>query len=435
MKNSVIAIIGRPNVGKSTLFNRMVGKNYSIVSEIEGVTRDRVIQSFNWANKDYNIIDTGGFNDKSKDVMNQEINLQSVVAQQQSDLILLVMDIRKEITSNDRELSQMVLKSGKPYIFVLNKVDTNKVEFEKNKFYELGLSEPVLVSAQTGYNMVNLLEAIESSTIKTSDFKEKYDFSIAVIGMPNVGKSSFVNRILNKRQNIVTDIAGTTRDSINSYFKYYNKTIKLIDTAGLRKISKIKESIEYYSLVRTNRSVDYCDIALLIIDGDKGFDNQDRDIARMVIDKGKGMVVVFNKWDLIEKDTHTINEYKKNIINMYPAISNYPIIFTSVKTNKRVQDILRASLSIYKKSNTKINTNQLNLWLNKILTKNPPPSVKGKNLKVKFISQIRNKPPLFVLFANHPNLFPVSYKRYIENQLRLKFDLQGLSLKISFRKK
>ena len=206
LQQPVIAIIGRPNVGKSTLFNRMVGKNYSIVSEVEGVTRDRVVQSFSWANKDYSIIDTGGFNDKSKDVMNQEINLQSAVAQEQSDLILLVMDIRKEITSNDRELSRMVLKSGKPYIFVLNKVDSNKVEFEKNKFYELGLTEPVLVSAQTGYNMVTLLEAIEGSTIKTSDFKEKYDFSIAVIGMPNVGKSSFVNRILNKRQNIVTDI-------------------------------------------------------------------------------------------------------------------------------------------------------------------------------------------------------------------------------------
>ena len=435
MKNSVISIIGRPNVGKSTLFNRIVGKNHAIVSKVEGVTRDRIMQSFSWAGKKYDIIDTGGFNENSKDLMSQEINMQSSIAQEQSDLILLVMDVRKEITSNDRELSQMVIRSGKPYIFVLNKVDNNTIESEKNKFYELGLLEPILVSAQTGYNVGDLLDQIVSLIKEKTEISQNYDFSVAVIGMPNVGKSSFVNKILNRKQNIVTNIAGTTRDSIDSYLKYYSKTIRMIDTAGLRKSSKIKDEIEYYSSVRTERSIDECDIAIVMIDGNKGFDNQDRDIVRMVIDKGKGMLLIINKWDLIVKDSHTMNNYIKNLLHAYPSISHYPIIFTSIKENKRVQDVLLSCLRVYKDRIKKISTNQLNLWLNKIVNQNPPPSVKGKHLKIKFVSQIRVAPPLFVFFANHPQLFPVSYKRYLENQIRLEFDLKGVSIKISFRKK
>jgi len=301
MKKITISIIGRPNVGKSTLFNRIIGKKKSIVSDIKGVTRDRVSGRFNWLNRDYGIIDTGGFIHNSKDLINKEVNIQSNIAQNESDLILLVMDSKEDITANDRELAQIVLRSGKPYIFVLNKVDQSSKELNKNKFYELGLKEPILVSAQTGYNTGDLLDEIASLMPTSEEEPSPCDYSIAVIGMPNVGKSSFVNKILNKKLSIVTDIAGTTRDSVDSFFKYYNKTIRLIDTAGLRKKSKISEEIEFYSLIRTEKSLDEADIAIVITDASLGFRKQDRDIIRMVIDQGKGMVLVVNKWDLIKK--------------------------------------------------------------------------------------------------------------------------------------
>ncbi len=435
MKKSTIAILGRPNVGKSTLFNRIVGKTHSIVSPVEGVTRDRISDSFNWRGEDYNIIDTGGFIHNSKQTINKEVNLQSSLAHDTSDLILFLMDSRSDITANDRELAQKIIRSGKPYIFVLNKIDTQALESNKDKFYELGLEEPVLVSAQTGYNIGNLLDVIVSKLPGNKSGNDLYDFSIAVIGMPNVGKSSFVNRILNKKQSIVTNIAGTTRDSVDSYFRYFNKTIKLIDTAGLRKKTKIKEDIEFYSLLRTNRSIDDCDVSVVIIDAIQGFGNQDRDIVRMIIDKGKGMVLVVNKWDLIEKDSKTMNNYLKEIIHNYPSIEHYPIIFTSVLENKRIQDVLSECLRVYDERGRKIKTNELNNWLNKILSINPPPAVKGKHLKIKYISQVRNHPPLFTFFTNHPNLFPISYKRYLENQLRQTFGFDGVSLKISFRQK
>ena len=295
MKNSTIAVIGRPNVGKSTLFNRIVGKTHSIVSPVEGVTRDRVSDSFIWNGRQYTIIDTGGFIHNSKDIIGKEVNIQSNIAQDEADLILFLVDSRSDITANDRELSQMIIRSGKPYIFVLNKIDTKILEINKDKFYELGLDEPVLVSAQTGYNVGDLLDAICLKLPNNNTDNESFDFSIAVIGMPNVGKSSFVNKILNKKKSIVTNIAGTTRDSIDSYFKYFNNTIRLIDTAGLRKKTKIIEDIEFYSLIRTERSIDDCDISIVILDAKEGLRNQDQDIIRMVIDKGKAMIIVVNK--------------------------------------------------------------------------------------------------------------------------------------------
>ena len=435
MKKKLISIIGRPNVGKSTLFNRIIGKKKSIVSDIKGVTRDRIRGSFNWLNREYDIIDTGGFIHNSKDLINKEVNIQSDIAQNESDLILLVMDSREDVTANDRELAQIVLRLGKPYIFVLNKVDQSSKELNKNKFYELGLKEPILVSAQTGYNTGDLLDEIASLAPTSKEGQSPCDYSIAVIGMPNVGKSSFVNKILNKKLSIVTDIAGTTRDSVDSFFKYYNKTIRLIDTAGLRKKSKINEEIEFYSLIRTERSLDEADIAIVITDASLGFRKQDRDIVRMVIDQGKGMVLVVNKWDLIEKDKDSINNYINEIVFQYPSIVHYPIIFTSISENKRVQKVLEESSNVYKQRNKKIKTNQLNLWLEKILQINPPPAVKGKYLKIKYLFQIRVAPPLFIFFTNHPDLFPVQYKRYLENQLRLEFGFKGVSIKISFRAK
>ena len=435
MKKMLISIIGRPNVGKSTLFNRIIGKKHAIVSAIEGVTRDRVRGTFDWINKEYDIVDTGGFVHNSKDLMNKEINIQSSVAQNEADLILLIMDIREEITSNDRELSQMVLRSGKPYIFVLNKVDQLKKEINKNKFYELGLKDPMLVSAQTGYNIGDLLDQVIKLMPSRKQEQDSYDYSIAVVGMPNVGKSSFVNKVLNTQLSTVTNIAGTTRDSIDSFFQYYNTAIRLIDTAGLRKKSKINEDIEFYSLIRTKKALEESDVAIVITDSILGFRKQDRDIVRMVIDEGKGMVLVVNKWDLIDKDTDSMKNYLKKIVSQYPSIVHYPIIFTSITENKRVQSVVSESLKVCKERRKKIKTKALNVWLDKILKQNPPPSVKGKHLKIKYISQIRSAPPLVIFFTNYPQLFPVSYKRYLENQIRLEFGFKGVSIKVSFRKK
>ena len=435
MKKKLISIIGRPNVGKSTLFNRIIGQKKSIVSDIRGVTRDRVTGSFNWLNKEYAVVDTGGFIHNSKDLINREVNIQSDIAQNESDLILLVMDSRQDITANDRELAQTVLRLGKPYIFVLNKVDQSSKELNKNKFYELGLSEPMLVSAQTGYNIGDLLDKVADLIPTLNDAEDFCDCNLAVIGMPNVGKSSFVNKILNKNLSIVSSIAGTTRDSVDSFLKYYNKTIRLVDTAGLRKRSKIKEEIEFYSLIRTERALDQADVAIVIIDADLGFRKQDRDIVRMVVDQGKGMVLVVNKWDLIEKNTDSMRNYVDKIVYQYPSISHYPIIFTSVTSNKRVQTVLSEGLEVFERRTKKIKTKNLNIWLDKILQINPPPSVKGKYLKIKYISQIRTSPPLFVFFTNHPDLFPIQYKRYLENQIRKEFDFKGVAIKISFRAK
>ncbi len=435
MKRNVIAIIGRPNVVKSTLFNRIIGKSHSIVSEVEGVTRDRVKDSFIWNDFQYDIIDTGGFINNSKDLITKEVNIQSEIAKDESDLVLLMMDSRQDITSDDRELAQMILRSGKPYIFVLNKIDNKSLEHNKDKFYELGLSEPFLISAQSGHNIGDLLDEITNSLSHSTASDSEFDFSVAIIGTPNVGKSSFINKILNKKYAIVTDIAGTTRDSVDSKITYYNKIIKLIDTAGLRKRSKVLEKIEFYSTVRTERSIDECDIAIVMLDGSKDFGKQDQDIIRGVISKGKGMVLVINKWDLVDVDTNTMKEFSENVIYKYQSLQHYPIISISVKENKRVRQVLSECLKVFNERSKKIKTNELNSWLAKVVAQNPPPSVKGKNLKIKFVSQIRKNPPLFVFYTNFPNLFPIHYKRYLENQIRTEFGFKGASMKISFRAK
>ena len=318
----------------------------------------------------------------------------------------------------------------------MNKIDTKQLESNKDKFYELGLDEPILVSAQSGGNVGDLLDQISNLLAKENiTNKQKYDFSVAIVGTPNVGKSSFINKILNKDYAIVTDIAGTTRDSIDSNIKYYNKVIRLIDTAGLRKKTKITEKIEFYSTVRTERSIEECDIAIVMLDSSKDFGKQEQDIIRNIIDKGKGMVLAVNKWDLISNKKETMEQYVNNMIYKYRSISNYPIVFISVKENKRVRQILSKCLEVFNEKNKRIKTNALNDWLGKILNQNPPPSVKGKNLKIKYVSQIRQSPPLFVFHSNFPEMFPVSYKRFLENQIRSEFGFNGVSIKISFRKK
>ncbi len=437
MVESTIVILGRPNVGKSTLFNRLVGKRQSIVSHIEGVTRDRIYAKIEWLNRSYNLIDTGGYIPKSKDIISKQVTLQAEVAKNEADLLLLVIDGRESITSSDRVLAQMAKKSNKPCILVINKIDTIKNEQLSYQFHELGIEESVSLSAQSGRQIGLLLDKIESMLPVSEEYKKIENLiNLSIVGMPNVGKSSLMNYLLNENKSIVTNIAGTTRDSIDSYIKYHKQDIRIIDTAGLRRKSKIDDSIEFYSNIRTFKVIDECDISAVLIDANKGFDMQDKNIIRYVIDKGKGLIVVINKWDLIaNKETNTMKNIQDDIVYEYPSLKEYPILFISIKNNFRIGEVLKNTLEIYNRQNIKISTSKLNLALRKIYLNYKPPAIKGKEIKLNYITQVSQSPPLIAIFSNHPELIPKSYKRYLDNSLRKEFDFKGIPLRISFRKK
>ena len=433
----IIAIIGRPNVGKSTLFNRLVGKRHAIVSDIEGVTRDRIYGKFDWAGLDFKIIDTGGYLPDSEDVIIKVVRAQADIAAREADFIILLVDNKDEITTSDRYLAEMLLKQQKPYLLVANKVDDNKHEGEVSKFYELGLGDPFSISAESGRKVGDLLDYISKKIPQAlSQLTVDEDIvNLAIVGMPNVGKSSLMNNLLQEDKAIVTDIAGTTRDSVDSFIRYYEKTYRLIDTAGLRKINKMDDSIEYYSSVRTFRVIDECDIAIMMIDASKGFCSHDRNVARYIVDHGKGMVLVVNKWDAVEKDDSTMKQYREAIHHYYKAMEHFPILFVSVLHNKRVRQVLEYSKTIYEEFSKKIRTQELNDFIKQISLQYSPPAIKGKNLKIKYMTQVHTSPPIFAIFSNFPDLFPVNYRRYIENQLRDRFGFEGVPIKLSFRLK
>ena len=436
MKNNTIAILGRPNVGKSTLFNRFLGRRKSIVAPIEGVTRDRIYAKVEWLNKEFNIIDTGGYLPNSQNLIDKKVQLQTEIASEQADILLLVVDGRVGITSSDRALAKMVQKTGKPSVLVINKIDNLENEADTFDFYELGIDKQICISAHSGRQVGNLLDVIHAflpNTISKKNIKDTISF--AIVGMPNVGKSSLMNALLNENKSIVTNIAGTTRDSIDSFLTYFKHIIRIIDTAGLRKKSKVDDSIEFYSNLRTLRVINECNIAAVLIDIEKGFNNQDKSIIRYVIEQNKGLIVIVNKWDLIEKDTNTMKEIKEDIIYEYPYLQHYPIIFISIKENFRIEEVLKNVLDVFLRSNKEVKTSKLNILLEKIVKYYPPPSSKGKEIKLNYITQVGTLPTAFTIFSNYPDLISVQYKRYIDNQIRKELDLEGLPIKINFKKK
>ena len=435
-RKPLITIIGKPNVGKSTLFNRIIGEKKSIVSPIEGVTRDRVYGSYDWLGKMYDIIDTGGFVLNENDIMNQNIKIQLDIAKDESDFIVFIVDGKTEITSNDLELAKNIRKLKKPFQLVVNKVDKKTDDNRNYHYYDLGLGDPIFTSAEHGRNIGDLLDVVAENVFhEIKDINEEKYINLAIAGMPNVGKSSLVNCITNQEKSIVTNIAGTTRDAIDSYITYYNDEFRLIDTAGIRKKSKLLDDIEYYSSVRSFRAIDESDITAVVIDVSKGLSKQDRNIISYIIDKGKGLLIVLNKWDLIEKDNYTLKNIQDDIIASYPMTAHFPMMFISVKNNLRVRDILKNARKVFYERQRSIKTNDLNKFLEKTVYNYPPPSVNGKFLKIKYITQLAQSPPLFALYCNHPQLFTINYKRYFENQLRKTFGFQGSPIRISFRKK
>jgi GTP-binding protein len=414
-----------------------VGKTHAIVSPVEGVTRDRIYGTFDWLHREFDVIDTGGYIPHTEDEINKHVRLQADIAAEEADFLILLVDGRSELTSSEKTLAELIIAMEKPFILVANKIDDIVHEKDIFSLYELGMGDPMPVSAQSGRSLGDLLDVIHTRLPERATKKKISEgiINLAIIGMPNVGKSSLMNNLLKEEKSIVTDIAGTTRDSVDSYIKHFNNDIRMIDTAGLRRKAKVSDSIEFYSSVRTNRVLEECDVALVLIDATKGFGNQDRDIARAVMDSGKGLVLVVNKWDAIEKNTDTMKDFMDEIEYRFMAMQHYPILFISVKNNRRVTTVLDEAVRIFDARRKKLQTSNLNDFMVKAMGKYPPPGVKGKHLKIKYVTQVHHSPPILAFYTNHPDLFPIAYKRYLENQLRKTFDLKGVPIRISFRHK
>ena len=438
MENPIIAIVGRPNVGKSTFFNRVLKQRKAIVDAIEGITRDRIYGEMEWAGHHLTFIDTGGYIPEDLDIFNSAVRQQAQAAVAEADLILLMVDGREDPTASDKTLAQFVRESGKKVILVVNKCDSLESDQQINGYYELAIDPIQPVSALTGRLSGDLLDMI-LEILNLKDVKPtvavKEGMQLAIVGMPNVGKSSLTNALLQKEQTIVTPIAGTTRDSVDSLLKYYGKTITLVDTAGLRKRSKINESIEFYSTIRTQRAIEHCDVSLVLIDAEKGFSKQDKSIMDYVIKKGKGLVIIVNKWDLVEKETHTMKDFTDEIAYQFRSLAHYPILYISALTKQRVSKVLGIAQSVYETRQKKVTTAKLNQFLKKVIAQQSPPATHGKVINMKYMTQVHTGPHLFVIFTNYPKLIPMSYRRFIENQLRENFDLFGVPVRVSFRRK
>ncbi len=434
----LIAIIGRPNVGKSTLFNRLLSSRQAIVDQREGITRDRIYGETDWCSQRLKFIDTGGYIPNDFDIFNAAVREQAKEAISEADIILFLVDGKEEITSSDESLAQLVRESNKINLLVVNKCDTLKSDNQINQFYKLGLNTPLPVSALNGRYSGDILDAIISKlNLKGKNSKKNDDqiFNLSIVGMPNVGKSSLTNALLNKNRTIVTSIAGTTRDAIDSHLRWHGKNITLVDTAGLRKLAKIKDRIEYYSILRTKNAIMKSQVVLVMIDAVKGFGKQDKSIADLVIRSGKGLVIVVNKWDLIKKKTNTMNDYSDEIRYQFKLLHNYPILYSSAKDKKRIHKVLETAWNVFKRTKMVIATRKLNQILEEILKTTPPSSDKGKVIRIKFATQVSNAPLVIAFYVNFPRLIKESYKRYLKNQIRKHFDFEGVPIKLSFRKK
>ena len=438
MAKSLIAIIGRPNVGKSTLFNRILNKRYAIVDAMEGVTRDRIYGEMEWNGQVLQFIDTGGYIPDDENQFNLAVKKQAKAAILESNLVIFMVDGKEGPTSVDRTLAKTIRKSGKPYLLVVNKCDGYMTDNLVNQFYEFGLSVPIPISALNGRLTGDLLDEIIKKigdNDNLNQFLIKERLRLSIVGMPNVGKSSLTNALLQKERTIVTPIAGTTRDAIDANLKWHGNNITLVDTAGLRKLAKVKDKIEYYSNVRTKNAIEGSNVVLVLIDAIKGFGKQDKTIIEQVISKGKGMIIIVNKWDLITKNTSTMSQFERNIKHQFKALNNYPLLFISALTKQRIHRVFEFSWEIYQRGKQKISTRRLNEITDKITRKNPPPAEQGKSLKIKYVTQVSSEPTVIALYTNYPKKIKPSYKRYLENQFRKNFNLIGIPLYLSFRKK
>jgi len=436
MKSPVVVIVGRPNVGKSTLFNRLVGKREAIVDDISGVTRDRNYGEVEWNGKEFKLIDTGGYVPNSTDLFETAIREQVEIAILEADAIIFMVDVRIGISPIDVEIVNILRSANKDFYLLVNKVDSENFEAAVSEFYKLGVDRTFDLSALVGRKTGDFLDVLTSGFPANIEEKEDTRLKIAILGRPNVGKSSLANSLLGYDRSIVTDIPGTTRDSIDSVLKYYGKEIILVDTAGLRKKKRIDESIEFYSAIRTLKAVGECDVAIVLIDAKIGLDKQDQKIIDEVIRRRKGLILAVNKWDLIEKETNTAGQYEKSINEKLGSIDYVPVIFISALTKQRIFKVIELSNQISEERKKKIPTNTLNNVLLPEIEKNPPPATgTGKEVKIKYITQGGEHYPVFIFFSNRPKDIPENFKRFLEKLIRKNFGFKGVSFTMVFKTK
>lgn len=437
MSKPVVAIVGRPNVGKSTLFNKLIGKRLSIVDDTPGVTRDRIYGESEWSNRVFTLIDTGGIEPHSDDVILSQMRMQAQLAIDSADVIVLVTDVKTGLVATDMEVANMLQKSEKPVILCVNKCDTvGAPEADFYEFYNLGLGDPVRVSSVHGHGTGDLLDEILKYLPQESEDDRECDIiNIAIIGKPNVGKSSLINRITGENRCIVSNIAGTTRDTIDSIVKTEYGTFNFIDTAGIRRKSKIYESIEKYSIIRAKMAVERSDVCVILIDATEGFTEQDSKVAGLAIEAGKACVVAVNKWDAIEKTDKTMMDYKKSLKVDFSFMPYVPFIFISARTGQRVDNLFELISSVANSSAMRISTGVLNDLLAQAILRVQPPTDKGKRLKIFYMTQVSVKPPTFVFFVNSKELFHFSYQRYLENRIRDAFGLRGTPIRFIIRER
>ena len=437
MSKPVVAIIGRPNVGKSTFFNYIVGSRISIVEDTPGVTRDRIYGESNWRGRNFTLIDTGGIEPEKNDVILTQMRLQANIAIDIADVIIFVTDVRQGVTAADEEIALMLKKSKKPIILVCNKADSfQKFQSDIYEFYNLGIGDPMPVSASNAQGIGDVLDKVyDNLPTEAENDEDNERIKVAVIGKPNVGKSSLINKILGENRNIVSNIAGTTRDAIDSYFENEYGKYTFIDTAGIRRKSKVTEKIEKYSVLRSLFAIERADVCLMLIDANEGVTDQDAKIAGEAHEAGKGIIIVVNKWDEYEKDTGTLEKYRKAIYEKLSYLSYAPVMFISAKTGQRVDKLFGMINDVAEQNAKRVTTSQLNQVINEAIAIVQPPSDKGKKLKIFYGTQASTKPPTFVIFVNSKDLFHFSYERYLVNQIRKEFGLQGTPIRIIVREK
>ena len=434
---SLVAIVGRPNVGKSTLFNRLVGMRQAIVDETAGVTRDRHYGKTEWCGREFSVVDTGGYTSNSDDIFEEEIRKQVVLAVEEADLVLVMVEGATGITDYDNEIADMLRRSGKPVVLAVNKVDSGEKIYDTFQFYALGLGEVWSISAANGGGTGDLLDAIVKQLPEDDGTADEHPElpHITVVGRPNVGKSSLTNALLGKERNIVTPIAGTTRDSIAEHYNRFGHEFMLVDTAGMRKRSKVHEDLEFYSVMRSIRAIEHSDVCILMIDATLGMEAQDMSIFNLIQKNRKGCVLVVNKWDLVEKDSNTMKEYTAALKSRIAPNDDIPIIFTSVLNKQRILNVLEAAQKVYDNYSKKIPTSKLNEVMLPEIENYPPPAWKGKYVKIKFITQLPTRFPSFAFFCNLPQYVRDPYKRFLENRLRENFDFEGCPVQVFLRQK
>ncbi|PHQ28341.1 MAG: ribosome biogenesis GTPase Der [Leeuwenhoekiella sp.] len=432
---SIVAIVGRPNVGKSTLFNRLIQRREAIVDSVSGVTRDRHYGKTDWNGKEFSIIDTGGYVKGSDDVFEEQIDKQVELAIDEADAIIFMVDVEAGVTGMDEDVANLLRRQNKPVFLVVNKVDNAMREENAVEFYSLGLGDYYTIAGISGSGTGDLLDALVEVLPDKPEVEESILPRFAVVGRPNAGKSSFINALIGQDRYIVTDVAGTTRDAIDTKYNRFGFEFNLVDTAGIRRKSKVKEDLEFYSVMRSVRAIEHCDVCLVVLDATRGFDGQVQNIFWLAERNRKGIVILVNKWDLVEKENKTMREYEKQIRQEMEPFTDVPIVFISALTKQRVYKAIETAVQVFENRSRRVKTSELNELMLPIIEAYPPPANKGKYIKIKYCMQLPTPHPQFAFFCNLPQYVKDPYKRFIENKLREQFDFQGVPISVYFRKK